>query len=114
MSRFVSTLGRHKILAAVFLLAVTLALGFATVMTIHAVRFRDHVIERQPVETWMTIRYVARAWQVPPDEIGAALGVDRETGRGRSLAEIAEARGMTPEEAIAAVEQVIEARRPRP
>jgi hypothetical protein len=114
MSRVVSTLRRHKVLAAIFLVAVTLALGFATVMAVHAIRFRDHVVERQPVEPWMTIRYVARAWQVPPDEIGAALGVDRDTGKGRSLNEIAEMQGLTPEEAVAAVERVLAEKRLRP
>ncbi len=72
----------------------------------------------QPVAAWMTPRYVARSWHIPPDIILDALDVPRPPPYGpMSLAQLAEFRGVPVEQVVAEAEAAIadfrDAKRPQ-
>jgi hypothetical protein len=64
----------------------------------------------QDIEGWMTPRYLAMSWDVPPDVVATALGIARDgSGRRLTLDEIAEARGVPVSQLAAEVEAAIAA-----
>ena len=64
----------------------------------------------QPVAAWMTPRYIARTWDVPPDILLETLNIER-TGDGRppTLEKIARDRGIPVETLISDVETALRA-----
>jgi hypothetical protein len=94
-------LGGALALAAVF--AVRLVLGLA-----------GWTIQPQdPVAGWMPLGYIARAWDVPAPDLGAALGIEPGSSPGRSLERIAREQAIPLPEAIARIEAAIAAARAR-
>jgi hypothetical protein len=77
-----------------FGLALALTLFFAVRATVFAVYWADPSRHDLQPEAWMTPRYVAYSWRVDPDALREALGVVATPGRPRTLAEIAEERGI--------------------
>ena len=60
----------------------------------------------------MTPRYVAMSWGVPPEVVGDALVLERDSsGRRMTLADLAAARGMDVDAMAAQVTEAIEAYR---
>jgi hypothetical protein len=99
---------RHRWLLLGFLAAVTLALLFAIRV---AISLQDWPEERDAdIEGWMTPRYVALSWDVPPEVVAGALALARD-GRGRrvTLEELAKDRGVPVEDLVAALEAAITA-----
>ncbi len=112
------TLTRQRvllILGIVLVLAVLLFFGF---------RFTRRFINRptrEPIKAWMTIPYVARAYDVPPWALYQTLGVvdelspnngtqtpnQRDPRNLKPIAAHASDLGITPDEAIAKLEQRI-------
>lgn len=70
---------------------------------------RPPMAERnQPVAAWMTPRYVARSWGLPPDLVLDAIEAPRPRPEGPvSLRRIATLRGVPVEEVIADLEAAI-------
>lgn len=64
----------------------------------------------QPIAAWMTPRYIARTWDVPPDILLETLNIER-TGDGRppTLEKIARDRGIPVETLIAEIETALRA-----
>jgi hypothetical protein len=75
---------RHPILSSAFALAVALALFFAIRLAVATLVWSHPPIADQQPEGWMTPRYIAHSWQVPPDIVAEALAVDRD-GAGRRI-----------------------------
>jgi FtsZ-interacting cell division protein ZipA len=80
----------------------------------HGRRFRERVDE--PIQSWMNVPYIARAYRVPPPLVARAIGLSPEQRDRRPLREIAQAQGRVPEELIAEIMAAIEQERvpPRP
>jgi hypothetical protein len=62
----------------------------------------------EAIAGWMTPRYIAHSWDVPPETIGAALGLEPgRSGRPPTLERLAEERGVPLAELEAAVAAAI-------
>lgn len=93
-------------------IAAVLTLGFAGRATYLAVYWSDPAHREQEIAGWMTPRYVAMSWDVPPEVIAAALELERDgTGRRITLEALADARGTTPEALAERLRTSIEAYR---
>jgi hypothetical protein len=87
---------RHRWLLLGFLAAVALALFFGVRAAIFTVYWSGH--RDEAIAGWMTPRYVAMSWDVPPEVVGVALDLPQDgTGRRKTLAEIASDRGTSVE-----------------
>jgi uncharacterized protein (DUF58 family) len=104
---------RHRWLFVAFLAAVALALLFAVRVAIYMQDWPEHADE--DIEGWMTPRYVALSWDVPPDVIVGALSIPRDgSGRRITLDELAKERGIPVETLAADLEAAIAAFRAGP
>ena len=67
----------------------------------------------QPVQAWMTPRYVSRTWRIPPELVSEALSAPRPPPDGpMSLRDLAEYRGVTVEQVLAEAEALVASHRP--
>lgn len=91
---------------AVFLFVIFLAgaafFGLRTVM--FATHWSNPANIERPLEPWMTIRYVARSYDVDPLALAASLGVTAAPGHRRTLEDLAEERGESYADFAARVE----------
>ena len=88
--------------------AFVLAMGLFVAFSLHALWVVTHLADAPgPVEGWMTPGYVQRSYDVAPDALARALGVEPGTARGQTLDEIAKARGLSLEALLAAVQAVV-------
>ncbi len=94
-----------------FVLALALTLFFGTRMILGAIYWSDPRHSDQPIAGWMTPRYVALSWRVPPDVIIRALALERPEGRLPRLEEIAMDRGTDLATLAAQIEAAILAHR---
>lgn len=66
----------HRLLTLVF----AAAFFFTAVFFVRTVVFMLHwaapVHQEQTIEGWMPVRYVARSWDVPPEVLAEALGLE--------------------------------------
>ncbi len=98
-------------LATGVLVIALLASGFFGVRTVvHWIK-RPPLSERAlPVAAWMTPRYIARSWGVPPKVIARAIDAPIPPPDGpMSLTELAKMRGVSVEQVIAEAEAEIAA-----
>ena len=102
---------RRPLLFAGFALALALTLFFAVRLVVFTLLWSDPAMRNQPIEAWMTPGYIAHSWHVPREVIVEALGRPDPESRGLTLAEIAEARGATEAELVAALDAAIAAYR---
>jgi hypothetical protein len=75
------------LLLAVFLLAVLVTGLFAVRAVRRAAYWRTH--RDEPIRSWMSVRYVARSYRVPPPVLYEAIGVQPALHDRRPLREIA-------------------------
>lgn len=102
----------HRWLTVSFLLTLTLALVFTIRAGVFLVYWQHH--EDEPVEGWMTIRYVAKSYRVPPKLLHDAIGLPH-TGRDhRPLIKIARERNQPLDTLTAQIIEAIEAERSQP
>ncbi|SFR44713.1 hypothetical protein SAMN04488002_1876 [Litoreibacter janthinus] len=82
--------------------------GFRAVASF--IYWNDQAHQFEPIAGWMTPRYVARSWQVPPEVVSNALELPLAGGQGRiSLDEISQARGADLEAIIMSLHDAISA-----
>lgn len=84
----------NKALLAGFVLALAVMLFFAVRTTMFWIYWADPAHRNQAIEPWMTPRYVAHSWDVPPQVVGEALGL--ESGGPRiTMADLAAREGIS-------------------
>ncbi|WP_103333678.1 hypothetical protein [Pseudotabrizicola formosa] len=102
-------LRRHPLLASLFALALILTLVFAGRFVAQVIYWSDPARQEQDVEGWMTLRYIARSWQLPPRDLYDAAGLPGPTRRQpMTLEQLAEDRGIPLPTLIAEVEAAID------
>jgi hypothetical protein len=99
---------RHPVLTTAFALAALLALVFAANVVWRIIYWEFH--EDEPIESWMTVGYIGRSWDLNPrliDEVADLPTPEEAGGRPQTLAETARRRGVPVEEVIAEVEAAL-------
>jgi hypothetical protein len=66
----------HRIAFAAFLTLLCIAFFFAFKVNAAEVYWNDPRHQDQPLAAWMTPRYVAQSYNIPPEVIGCALFFD--------------------------------------
>jgi hypothetical protein len=101
---------RQWVLVLAFALA---ALGtglFATRAVRRAIYWQTH--RDEPIKPWMSVRYVARSYRVPPHVLYQAIGLQPQPRDRRPLKEIAREQNRSVEELIAELQEAIKHARP--
>ena len=105
----------HRLALIAFVVAALVSLVLAGRTVAFYVYWADSGHIEQPVESWMTVGYVARSWKVDPDLLRAVLDLD--AGDRRPIGRIARDLGIAETELLAKIDAAIaEARAgsPRP
>lgn len=103
----------HHLSMLGFVIAVLVMLFFTLRLALSAVYWSDPDHLRQPPERWMTPGYIARSWNLPPEDVASTLGLDPDiAARRQTLDEIATARGVSIESLIADLAAHLEERSP--
>lgn len=89
------------------MLAACVTLTFAARTVVFAVYWSDPAHHEQPLAGWMTPRYIARSWHVPPQVVPQALGLAPAQGHPEPLEKLARDAGIALPEAIARVKAAI-------
>lgn len=93
-------------------LALTVFFSFRSVAFF--IYWSDPARHEQPVAGWMTPRYVAHSWKVPPQLIMQVIGQDAMPKKRSSLEEIAKEQGRNLDDLIAELTQAVETFEPKP
>ncbi len=99
----------HKPTMLLSALALVIALVFAVRLALHVLHWNNAAATLP--EPWMTPRYVAHSWRIPPQEIRTALGIPDELVRRQTLKDIARQQGRSVEEVIADLSAFLLARK---
>lgn len=99
----------NRWLTVSFLLTLTLALVFTIRAGVFFVYWQHH--EDEPVEGWMTIRYVAKSYRVSPGILHDAIGLPRTGPDHRPLIKIARERDQPLDALTAQIIAAIESER---
>ena len=89
---------RHRFLFLAFVAAVVVTVFFAGRLLFFSVYWADPAHRGQPVEGWMTSRYVAHSYDLSHEVIREVLELEAGDGRRRTLSEIVESSDLTLEE----------------
>ena len=90
------------------IIALTVALAAAGVMTLHTVRHAMHVRRAtEPLRPWMSLPYVARSRHVPIEVLYQAAGLPPNRRDHRPIGRIARQQGRPVDELIARLETAI-------
>ena len=97
---------RHPWLVSALVLATVLTLFFAVRFAIGVVYWTKH--HQEPVQAWMTLRYVSKSWDLDPRQISTTAGLPPpQHGHPVTFAEIARQRGVPAEDVVRDVEAAI-------
>lgn len=96
------------LLRIAFGLALLVTLGFGVRFGASLIYWSNPANRDQPVEGWMPVGFVARSWQVPPEVLAEALGLDPEQRTRQTLDQIARARGESLASVVTSLEAAIE------
>lgn len=88
----------HKLLVIAFAVALTLTLGFGirAAMFVPRLHFKMPNAAEQPVQAWMTPKFIVHTYDMPGPVVGEVLGIDRGTNPDQPISAIAKARGVDP------------------
>ncbi len=101
---------RNRWLVIGFLLAVLLSLFFGIRALMFSLYWSDPAKRDQDIAGWMTPRYVAMSWDVPPEVISEALNLPQDgTGRRVTLRDLAAERGQEVDDLTADLDAAISA-----
>ncbi len=113
MQRWLAIFRHHPLISLALALALALVLVFATGFVRHAIYWSDAAHQAQPIEGWMTPRYIANSWHVDGHALAQHLGItehtDEHTGKRPTLQDIADNRGLPVEEIIAIAQDYLAA-----
>jgi hypothetical protein len=108
VSRLAHLWRHHRVLLVAAATALAFTLFFAVRVAVFAIYWSDPAHRDQAVAGWMTPRYIAHSWQVPPSVVADALQLaPARTGRPPTLESIAAARGVAVEDLSAEVQAAI-------
>lgn len=99
----------HPIAVPGFLLALVLVTFFCGKLTLDAIYWADPKHRDVAPQAWMTPRYIAHSWGIPPKGLHEALNFERPEKERPTLSYIAKARGITVDEVITEVEAYLAA-----
>ncbi|WP_323771889.1 hypothetical protein [Antarctobacter sp.] len=100
------------LLSGAFVLACAFTLFFAGRFVMGAIFWADPAHRDVPPAPWMTPRFVAHSWHLPPDLVADALALSQDRREGRiTLGQLAAERGVPVETLIAELETAIAAHR---
>lgn len=111
IARFRASFARHPLLSSGFILALGLVAFFTVRSVIALIYWSDPAHRDQPIEGWMTPRYVVQSWQLPPELMIEVLDTGPMPGRRLTLREIAERQGTTVKDLAARITAAIDAHR---
>lgn len=89
---------KHRFLFPAFITALVVTLFFAARLLMATLYWTDPDHHKQPLEGWMTPRYVAHSYSLEPEAVREVLELKAVEGEPRTLAEIAENSDLTLEE----------------
>ncbi|MGR3660684.1 MAG: hypothetical protein ACU0CA_05770 [Paracoccaceae bacterium] len=89
IQRLKSAWARHPVMTAGFLAAVALTILFAIRSTVFLIYWSAPEHFNQPVEGWMTPRYIMHSWQLSPEDVMRVIGDGPMPPRRHTLEEIA-------------------------
>ncbi len=101
----------HKLLTIAFLLAGTLTTFFAVRLVASWIYWNDPAHRDLDIAGWMTPRYVAHSWRLPPEILAETLDLGPPAGSPPTIAELAAERGVTVEDLARQIEAAAEAHR---
>ena len=91
-----------------FALALAAVLWFGVQTLTHALYWSDPAHRDQALAGWMTPRYVAHSYQIPPEVFGPALFLNRDAPPRRlTMDEIAAENGVTLDELQARIDAAV-------
>lgn len=96
----------HRVLVIAFLLTSAVALFFAFRLISHVVYWRQH--HHEPVQPWMTVGYVGKAWGLDPREIDRRAGLPPPADHPFTLNEVAQQRGVPPSQIVDLVNKTVQ------
>lgn len=95
-------------LVAAFAIAIALALFFVAGEVRSIRRLQDTPDTDPPIAGWMTPRYVAHSWQIPPEVIAETLSLEQDgSGRRLTLRDLADTRSIPVDELIRQLDEAI-------
>ena len=109
MSRLKELWKTNRLMLIAFVIAAFLTAMFLVRTVVFTVYWADPAHRDQSIEPWMTVRYVSNSWDLPRDEMIAALGFEPENGRFQTFGDIAQSRGLSLEDITARIEAAAKA-----
>ena len=100
----------HKLLLLAFVLAAAATLMFAVRLVVVTVYFSNPDHQNQPLEGWMTPRYVAYSYGLEADEFEQVLGIDPTVVSRMNLRDILKEQDLTLEQLQARLDALVAAR----
>ena len=113
MKRLAAAFRRHPLLTTGFVLASLFTVMFAIRSVAFMIYWSNPAHRDQPLEGWMTPRYIARSWHLPPEVVQEALGLEEMPRRRIPLERIARETGMPLSELEARIALAAQAWRSR-
>ena len=98
MRKLIRSFKAHPILTPAFLLAAILTILFTIRTVVFTIYWANPAHQDQAIEPWMTVRYVAHSWDLPPNVLAQALGLSPDGRQRLSLQEIAKRDGVSLDE----------------
>lgn len=89
MGKLISLWKRNRVLVSAFLVMAALTVFFAVRSIFFALYWQDPAHWRQPIESWMTIGYVAHSYQVNPKDVEQGLALNVAPRSHRTIGQIA-------------------------
>lgn len=96
-SRLAYLWSHHRYLFLAFALALAVTLFFAIRTVVFIVYWSDPAHRNQPLEPWMTPRYVANSYDVPVEFVAEYLGITTQPSLRPTLDRLAREKGVPVE-----------------
>jgi hypothetical protein len=104
---------RQSVVAAAFLMSLSVGIFFVVRAVRPAIYWHYH--KDEPIESWMSVGYVAHSYHVPPHVLFLALGLPHKPPDKRPLSEIAKAQNRSMDEIkTVLLDAIVHARPPYP